>query len=138
MAVLYFRYQHECRIIRRKCTVKHQIAIIRNASTRKDIAKKFSLGDRVTVDDAAYVLASISDVNLKISLPVIEQRHVAIGQHVEFWCQQLPRKNFVGDIDSLRFSSDPSSSNFTVNVTLKNPQAALRPDMSGQAKISVK
>ncbi|MBK9205584.1 MAG: efflux RND transporter periplasmic adaptor subunit [Candidatus Obscuribacter sp.] len=102
------------------------------------IAKNVSLGDRVTVDDAAYVLASISDVNLKISLPVIEQRHVAIGQHVEFWCQQLPRKNFVGDIDSLRFSSDCSSSHFTVNVTLKNPQAALRPGMSGQAKISVK
>ncbi len=102
------------------------------------IAKNVSLGDRVTVDEAAYVLASISDVNLKISLPIIEQHHVAIGQHVEFWCQQLPRKNFVGDIDSLRFSSDPSSSNFTVNVTLKNPQAALRPGMSGQAKISVK
>lgn len=102
------------------------------------IAKNVSLGDRVTVDEAAYVLASISDVNLKISLPVIEQRHVAIGQHVEFWCQQLPRKNFVGDIDSLTISSDPSSSHFTVNVTLKNPQAVLRPGMTGQAKISVK
>lgn len=102
------------------------------------IAKNVSLGDRVTVDEAAYVLASISDVNLKISLPIIEQHHVAIGQHVEFWCQQLPRKNFVGDIDSLTISSDPSSSHFTVNVTLKNPQAVLRPGMTGQAKISVK
>lgn len=102
------------------------------------IAKNVSLGDRVTVDEAAYVLASISDVNLKIVLPVIEQHHVAIGQHVSFWCQQLPRKNFVGDIDSLTFSNDSSSSHFTVNVTLKNPQAVLRPGMTGQAKISVK
>lgn len=102
------------------------------------IAKNVSLGDRVTVDEAAYVLASISAVNLKIVLPILKQHHVEIGQHVSFWCQQVPHKVFVGDIDSLTFANDPSSSHFAVNVTLKNPQAVLRPGMTGQAKISVK
>jgi membrane fusion protein, heavy metal efflux system len=102
------------------------------------ITKNVSLGDRVNPDEAAYVLAGIIDVNLKIVLPIAERNRVDMGQHVSFWCQKIPKKNFVGSIDRITMSNDASSQDFSVNVTLKNPQAVLRPGMIGKARISVK
>jgi multidrug efflux pump subunit AcrA (membrane-fusion protein) len=102
------------------------------------VTKNVSLGDRVNPDEAAYVVAAISDVNLKIVLPIADRHRVDIGQQVSFSCQQIPKKTFAGSIDTVTFSIDPSRQDFSVTVTLKNPQAVLRPGMTGQAKISVK
>ena len=84
------------------------------------------------------MLAGIIDVNLKIVLPIAERHRVDMGQQVSFWCKNFPKKNFVGSIDRITISNDPSSQDFSISVTLKNPQAVLRPGMIGQARISVK
>lgn len=102
------------------------------------VTKNVSLGDRVTLDEAAYVLAGINNVNLKIVLPIAERHRVDIGQQVSFLCQRIPKKNFVGSIDTVTLSNDPSSPDFSVSVTLKNSQALLRPGMIGRATIFVK
>ncbi len=102
------------------------------------VTKNASLGDRVTLDEAAYVLAGINDVNLKIVLPIAERYRADIGRQVSFSCKRVPKKNFVGIIDSVTLSNDSSSLDFSVNVTLKNPQALLRPGMIGQATIFVR
>ncbi len=102
------------------------------------ITKNVNLGDRVNLDEAAYVLAGIIDVNLKIVLPIAERHRVDMGQQVSFWCKNIPKKNFVGSIDRITIPNDPSSQDFSIGVTLKNPQAVLRPGMIGQARISVK
>ncbi len=102
------------------------------------ITKNVSLGDRVNPDEPAYVLAGISDLDLKIVLPIAERRSVDIGQQVSFSCRQIPKKTFAGSINRIVFSNDPSSQEFSVGVTLKNPQALLRPGMIGPARISAR
>lgn len=102
------------------------------------VTKNVSLGDRVTLDEAAYVLAGISDVNLKIVLPIAERYRADIGRQVSFSCKRVPKKNFVGIIDSVALSQDSSNPDFSVSVTLKNPQLLLRPGMIGQATILVR
>lgn len=98
--------------------------------------KNVTLGDRVEPNEAAYVMASVRQLNLSVVLPATDRGRVAVGQHVDFICDNISRKCFPGVISSI-VASKESPTDFSVNVILENPQSLLRPDMVGQAKIFV-
>jgi multidrug efflux pump subunit AcrA (membrane-fusion protein) len=102
------------------------------------VIKNVTLGDRVNPDQAAYVMAGVSKVRLRIVLPIADRERIALGQHVNFLCNKISMKSFSGSIDSITAPKDSLSQDFSVSLILENPQALLRPGMIGQAKMFVK
>jgi len=99
------------------------------------VKKNVSLGDRVNPDEPAYILADLSKIRLRVVLPIVEQKRLAIGQLVAFSCSQISKKSFSGRVRDITASE--ALEKVSVIIDLENPQGLLRASMSGQARIFV-
>ena len=74
-------------------------------------------------------LQALSTVWVNIPVPQEQIGQVAIGQQAAITVDTLPGRRFTGRVFEIDPSADPSSRDFTVRVSLANPNGALKPGM---------
>lgn len=74
-------------------------------------------------------LQALSTVWLNVPVPQEQIGQVAIGQQANVTVDTLPGRSFTGRVFELNPSADPASRDFTVRVSLANPNETLKPGM---------
>ena len=74
-------------------------------------------------------LQALSTVWVNIPIPQEQIGEVAAGQSATVTVDTLPGQAFTGRVFEIDPSADPASRNFTVRVSLSNPNKALKPGM---------
>ena len=92
--------------------------------------RSMDLGALVTPGVPILTVQSISEVWVTIPIPEEVSRKVAIGQTADVTFDGLPGQKFAGKITQVNPSADPQSRQFSVRITLPNPQKLLKPGMS--------
>lgn len=82
-------------------------------------------------------LMDFSKVRLQVAVPELEASRVAIGQPVTAATENLPGMQFEGKVARFAYALDTASRTMLAEVTLDNPQLALRPGMLVTAKLGI-
>jgi membrane fusion protein (multidrug efflux system) len=82
-------------------------------------------------------LMDFSKVRLQIAVPELEASRVAVGQPVLVTTENLPGKQFQGQVARFTYALDTASRTMLAEVNLDNPELALRPGMLVTAKLGI-
>jgi RND family efflux transporter MFP subunit len=86
---------------------------------------------------AIVTLMDFSKVRLQVAVPELEASRVAIGQPVSVSTDNLPGIQFEGKVARFTYALDTASRTMLAEVSLDNPQLALRPGMLVTAKLGI-
>lgn len=89
--------------------------------------RKVNLGQYVNPGDAIVTLQSLDPIFLNFTLPEQRMAEVSEGATVRAGIDALPGRSFAGTITAIEPGVDPSTRNFSVQATLRNPGNVLRP-----------
>lgn len=82
-------------------------------------------------------LMDFSKVRLQVAVPESEASRVAVGQPVAVVTENLPGMQFEGKVARFTYALDTASRTMMAEVSLDNPQLALRPGMLVTAKLGI-
>jgi membrane fusion protein (multidrug efflux system) len=97
--------------------------------------RSVSLGQYIAPGAAIVDLQSYDPILLDFSLPQSRMGQVATGNTVEFSVNAYPGRIFTGRITALGARIDPATRTISLQATLPNPQALLRPAMYGDVRL---
>src|SRR5215469_15113362 len=86
---------------------------------------------------AIVSLMDFSTVRLQVAVPEIEAAKVAVGQPVRLTTDNLPGRQFDGQVTRFTYALDPANRTMLVEAILKNPDLALRPGMLVTVKLGI-
>jgi membrane fusion protein, multidrug efflux system len=86
---------------------------------------------------AIVSLMDFSTVRLQVAVPEIEAARVAVGQPVRVTTDNLPGRQFDGQVTRFTYALDQANRTMLVEAILKNPDLALRPGMLVTAKLGI-
>ena len=93
------------------------------------IERKVELGTLVAQGAAAFVLADLSFVKAAFGVPDLALPGLKLGDTLQLATDGLPGRQFIGHISRISPSADQNSRSFEVEVTIPNPDGALKPGM---------
>lgn len=96
-----------------------------------------SLGQYVAPGTVVVDLQSYDPILLDFSVPQSALAGLATGRTVEFKVNAYPDRTFDGPITALGARIDPATRTVSVEATLRNPQALLRPAMYGDVRLAL-
>lgn len=82
-------------------------------------------------------LMDFSKVRLQVAVPELEASRVAVGQPVSVLTDNLPGMPFEGKVTRFAYALDTASRTMLAEVSLDNPELALRPGMLVTAKLGI-
>ena len=87
--------------------------------------------------DEVCEIADCTVMVAEIAVPEKEVAEVALGQKVKVKAKGFPSESFYGEVASIGQKADPGDKQnyVTVRSYIENPEAILRPGMTGKAKI---
>ncbi len=88
-------------------------------------------------NSAIVTLMDFSTVRLQVSVPEIEAARVAVGQPVRVTTDNLPGREFDGQVTRFTYALDPANRTMLAEAILKNPDLALRPGMLVTVKLGI-
>ncbi|MBI2948588.1 MAG: efflux RND transporter periplasmic adaptor subunit [Verrucomicrobia bacterium] len=86
---------------------------------------------------AILTLMDFSRVRVQVAVPEPEVPRTAKGQPVTVSVEELPGRNYRGEVTRISYALDEASKTMLVEAELANPKWELRPGMFAQAKIGV-
>lgn len=86
---------------------------------------------------AIVSLMDFSTVRLQVAVPEVETARVATGQPVRVTTDNLPGRQFDGQVTRFTYALDPNNRTMLVEAILKNPDLALRPGMLVTVKLGI-
>jgi membrane fusion protein (multidrug efflux system) len=86
---------------------------------------------------AIVTLMDFSKVRLQVAVPELEASRVSVGQPVMVTTENLPGMQFEGKVARFSYALDTASRTMLAEVSLDNPQLALRPGMLMTAKLGI-
>jgi membrane fusion protein, multidrug efflux system len=86
---------------------------------------------------AIVSLMDFSTVRLQVAVPEIEAARVAVGQPVRVTTDNLPGRQFDGQVTRFTYALDPANRTMLVEALLKNPDLGLRPGMLVTVKLGI-
>ena len=89
--------------------------------------RKINLGQYVNPGDPLVNLQSLDPIYLNFTLPEQRITSVVEGSVIHATIDALPGQDFDGKVTAIDPSIDPSTRNFSVQATLRNPEGKLRP-----------
>jgi HlyD family secretion protein len=93
------------------------------------VARDMDPGSMATPGTPILELQTMRQVWATIPVPEEINSKIYFGQQAEIRCDALPGKVFIGKVTQINTSADPLSRQFTIRVTLANPDNQLRPGM---------
>ena len=111
--------------------LRHQLAetIVRSPIDGFVSSRLADPGTLASPGTAILNLQALSTVWVNIPIPQEQIGEVAAGQSATITVDTLPGQAFTGRVFEIDPSADPASRNFTVRVSLSNPNKALKPGM---------
>jgi len=97
-------------------------------------------GALIQAGNASSAIVSLMDfstVRLQVAVPEIEAARVAVGQSVRVTTDNLPGRQFDGQVTRFTYALDPANRTMLVEAILKNPDLALRPGMLVTVKLGI-
>jgi membrane fusion protein (multidrug efflux system) len=88
-------------------------------------------------NSAIVSLMDFSTVRLQVAVPEIEAARVTVGQPVRVTTDNLPGKQFDGQVTRFTYALDPANRTMLVEAILKNPDLSLRPSMLVTVKLGI-
>ena len=89
-------------------------------------------GALIQAGNASSAIVSLMDfstVRLQVAVPEVEAARVTVGQPVRVTTDNLPGRQFDGQVTRFTYALDPNNRTMLVEAILKNPDLALRPGM---------
>lgn len=86
---------------------------------------------------AIVSLMDFTTVRLQVAVPEIEAARVAVGQPVRVTTDNLPGRQFDGQVTRFTYALDPANRTMLVEAILKNPELALRPGMLVTVRLGI-
>jgi len=104
------------------------------------------VGETATAGKPLLTIANLDEVTLVLYIPETRIGQVQIGQRVEVTVDSFPERTFVGQVDSIAGEAEFTPRNvqteeervnlvFAVDVTIPNPDQALKPGLPADARI---
>jgi RND family efflux transporter MFP subunit len=95
------------------------------------------VGDSVTNNETAIVLADLSTLELQVSVSEVDVNSVVVGQKVTLTADAAPSMTFEGTVAAVTTVGTSSQGvvTFPVTVIIPNPDPALKPGMSAAVSI---
>ena len=93
------------------------------------IDRKIEIGTLVSQGTPGFVLADLTSVRAAFGVPDLALQSLKLGDTLELTSDAAPGTEFTGHISRIAPSADQSSRVFDVEVTIANPQGALKPGM---------
>lgn len=91
--------------------------------------RQVNLGQYINVGASIVPLQSLDPIYVDFSVPQQQIDQVVVGKKIRLRASGLEGKEFEGEITSIDSLVDTATRNITVEATVKNPDAALRPGM---------
>ncbi len=92
---------------------------------RRDVER----GTLANQGSVAFVLADLSSVKAVFGMPDQDLASVSVGSPLDISTEALPGRVFTGAVTAVSPSADPRSRTFDVEVTIPNPDGALKDGM---------
>jgi membrane fusion protein (multidrug efflux system) len=86
---------------------------------------------------AIVSLMEFSTVRLQVAVPEVEAARVTVSQPVHVTTDNLPGRQFDGQVTRFTYALDPNNRTMLVEAILKNPDLALRPAMLVTVKLGI-
>ncbi len=97
--------------------------------------RKVSVGEYVQPSTAVVTLLKIDPLRLQLAIPGVQAGQIAVGQPVNAGVDAFPNQPFTGRVTAVNPQISSESRSFTVEATVPNPQALLKPGMFAVATI---
>jgi membrane fusion protein (multidrug efflux system) len=97
--------------------------------------RKVSVGEYVQPSTAVVTLLKIDPLRLQLPIPGVQAGQIAIGQTVTASVDAFPELSFTGRVTAVNPQISAESRSFTVEATVPNPKAVLKPGMFAVATI---
>ena len=97
-------------------------------------------GALIQAGNASSAIVSLMDfstVRLQVAVPEVEAARVIVGQPVRVTTDNLPGRQFDGQVTRFTYALDPNNRTMLVEAILKNPDLALRPAMLVTVKLGI-
>jgi membrane fusion protein, multidrug efflux system len=97
-------------------------------------------GALIQAGNASSAIVSLMDfstVRLQVAVPEIEAARVAVSQPVRVTTDNLPGRQFDGQVTRFTYALDQSNRTMLVEAILKNPDLDLRPGMLVTVKLGI-
>lgn len=97
-------------------------------------------GALIQAGNASSAIVSLMDfstVRLQVAVPEVEAARVTVGQPVRVTTDNLPGRQFDGQVTRFTYALDPANRTMLVEAILKNPDLALRPGMLVTVKLGI-
>src|SRR3954471_15135780 len=101
------------------------------------VGKQITQGQYLTVGDAPYTVADLSDLWLQVKLYERDIPLVNIGDPVTVRVEAMSSETFDGVVAFKAYALDPMTRTLDARVVVKNPGFALRPGMFADAVVQV-
>ena len=93
------------------------------------VQRSIELGALVGPSLTAMSLADLSSVKASLGVPDLVAVHLKRGETLSIFAEALPEREFRGVVTAVAAVADSNTRLFQVQLTLPNPQAALKPGM---------
>ena len=97
--------------------------------------RKVSVGEYVQPSTAVVTLLKIDPLRLQLAIPGVQAGQIAVGQSVTATVDAFQNQTFTGRVTAVNPQISAESRSFTVEATVPNPQAVLKPGMFAVATI---
>jgi RND family efflux transporter MFP subunit len=97
--------------------------------------RKVSVGEYVQPSTAVVTLLKIDPLRLQLAIPGVQANQIAVGQSVSATADAFSNQTFTGRVTAVNPQISAESRSFTVEATVPNPQALLKPGMFAVATI---
>jgi membrane fusion protein, multidrug efflux system len=97
-------------------------------------------GALIQAGNASSAIVSLMDfstVRLQVAVPEIEAARVAVGQPVRVTTDNVPDRQFDGQVTRFTYALDQTNRTMLAEAILKNPDLALRPGMLVTVKLGI-
>ena len=99
------------------------------------LERRVENGTLVGSGSVAFVLGRVADVKATFGVPDSLVGRMVPGQSITTTTEAFPGRNFPGRITGIAPSADPQSRVFTIEVTIPNHDARLKPGMIGTVEV---
>lgn len=99
--------------------------------------RRVNLGQFVSPGDPIVTLQQLDPIHLDFALPEQYMDKLRPGTRIRATVDALPGREFEGEVTAIEPRIDPSTRNFTAQVTLANPEHLLRPGAFARVRFSL-
>lgn len=99
-------------------------------------SRNYDTGDMYAMASPIFVVQQITPVKLFVGISETDYTKVKRGDEVQINADALPGRTFVGKVERIHPTIDPSTHTFTAEVVVPNSDRALRPGMFARALVT--